>query len=518
MDVRVLFVTGAIAVGLLTGQQQPPTFRTGTELVRVDVTVLDRNGRPVRNLAADDFVIFEDGVPQKIQAFQLLSFDTEPAADEDLTLTIGPRENRPSEFTREDVRLFLIFWDEYHIQPDPHGRLLREELVTFIRTMFRPTDLVAIMDPWTPMSDLWFSRDRYRLANQAMGLRGRRGVFMPPRNAAEENHLRDPRASAFVREQVSLSALKSAIMHLGTLRDSRKTVLYLGLEFSLGRDTNNAAMDVIQAANASNVAVYSINPEGINVFKSNFRSGLLASIAYGTGGESMITNTPSTAMGRALSQLNASYLLGYAPSPQRQDGAFHKIEVKVKGSGYQVRARGGYVAPSAAEKTAARAAAAEAELPTPIAAAFRELVRLERPENENGPRDVRTILVPESPSDELSVAAPDVWLIRKPADLAEVRGDEPPPAYPGREFTRTGRILMRIRVEGTRASDASIQVGLIDRRGKRLTDLPFTRTATGWLLDLPFQSIARGEYLIAVDASAGGRRSTAYVPIKIRER
>ena len=38
----------------------------------------------------------------------------------------------------------------------------------------------------------------------------------------------------------------------------------------------------------------------------------------------------------------------------------------------------------------------------------------------------------------------------------------------------------------------------------------------GWLLDLPLQSIARGEYLIGVDAEAAGQRSTAYVPIRIQ--
>jgi hypothetical protein len=125
---------------------------------------------------------------------------------------------------------------------------------------------------------------------------------------------------------------------------------------------------------------------------------------------------------------------------------------------------------------------------------------------------VATVLVPGTPSPALSVAAPALWVVRTPADLKRVHSDTPPAAYQGREFSRSERILMRIVVEGQRAATAAVSIGLIDRRGKRLTDLPFTRTPAGWLLDLPLQSIARGEYLIGVEAEAAGQRSTAYVP------
>lgn len=540
MEPRVLVTAGVIALGLLSQQQppaqqpptaqqqpppqqrppqpqQPPTFRTGAELVRVDVTVLDRSGRPVSNLEAGDFVVFEDGVPQQIQTFQLVQFDGKHGPDEDLTLTIGPRDNRNDQLAREDVRLFLVFWDEYHILPDHQEKFLRDELVKFLRTMVNPTDFVAIMDPWTPMSHLTFSRDRYRLDMQSRALRGRKGILIP-RNVAEENHFRMENRVPFVREQVSLTALKSAIAHLGTLREGRKTLLYISQEFGLGRDTHSWAMEVIRAANAENVAIYSINPQGLEVNQSNFRTGLLASIAHETGGESFVSNSPTVAFGRAVTHASASYLLGYAPSPLHQDGRFHKIEVKVRRGGVQVRARSGYLAPEASQKEAARAAAKEAELPAPIEAAFTELVRLTRPDGEDHARDVDTILVPETPSPALSVTAPLVWLVRKPADLKAAQSDPPPAAHAGREFVRTDRILMRIAVEGELAADASLTVGLIDRRGKRLTDLPFTRSEPGWTLDLPLHSISRGEYLIAVEAAAADHRSTAYVPIRIKDR
>ncbi|HEY0876201.1 MAG TPA: VWA domain-containing protein [Vicinamibacterales bacterium] len=513
---------GILGTGLLLQQpqqppQQAPIFRTGAEIVRVDVTVLDRSGKPVLDLKADDFAVFEDGVPQKIQSFQLVRFNGEHGPDEDLTLTIGSRDNRNEVLARDDVRLILVFWDEYHILPDYQEEVLKEELQKFLKKMLNPTDFVAIMDPWTPISDLWFSRDRYRLGTQVSGLQGRQGVLIT-RNAAEENHFRFQNRVPFVREQVSLTALKSAIAYLGTLREGRKTLLYVSQEFGLGRDTNMWAQEVIQAANVENVAVYSINPIGLQVNRSNFRSGLLASIAHATGGESFVSNSPALAFERAMAQGSASYLLGYAPSPLRHDGKFHEIEVKVKRGGVQVRARNGYLAPDATQKEAARKAAADAVLPTPIEAAFTELVRLTRPGAEDQPLVVGTILDPETPSPALAVLPPMLWLIQKPADMRAALGDTPPAPYAGREFLRTDRLLMRIAVEGERAADAALTVGLVDRRGKRLTELPFTRSSAGWTLDLPLQSIARGEYLIAVDASAGETRSTAYVPIRVKDR
>ena len=61
-----------------------------------------------------------------------------------------------------------------------------------------------------------------------------------------------------------------------------------------------------------------------------------------------------------------------------------------------------------------------------------------------------------------------------------------------------------------------MSVRLVDRRGKPLTDLPFTRTPDGSSVDLPLQSIARGDYLIAIEAVHGDTRSAAYVPIRVR--
>ena len=509
-----IVAAAALVTVALAGQQQP-TFKTGTELVRVDVTVLDRNARPVPNLTVDDFVVLEDGVPQRIQAFRMLALQGEPSPDDDLTLTIDPRDTtRHHELARDDVRMFLVFWDEFHIAPDPQGRMLREDVVRFIRSGFGPTDFVAIMDPWTSSQDLTFTRDRYRLANDVSQRRGRWRVYMPFRNQAEENHMRLRGGPELARAMVAVSALKSAVLQLGTLRESRKAILYVGHEFGVGPDTHAATQDIIEVANASNVAIYSINPEGLRVRGPAFRTGMLANIAHNTGGESFLSNSPELAMKRVVTQSSVSYLIGYAPSPLRQDGAFHEIKVRVKGN-FQVRARSGYWAPDAASKERARAAAAEAVLPPPIEAAFTELARVGR-DSDDEPYEARSILVPEEPQAALVVRSPIIWRVQRPADLKLAGAGQLPP-HRGREFRRADRLLGEVEVSGEHGAVAILSVGLIDRRGKRLTDLPFTRTAAGARLDLPLQSIARGEYLLAIEATAGEVKAAAYVPLRITD-
>jgi VWFA-related protein len=66
---------------VLSGQQtsQAPVFRSGTALVRVDVTVLDAAGKPVPGLTPDDFEITLDGRVQKVQTVDYQTTPTKRA-------------------------------------------------------------------------------------------------------------------------------------------------------------------------------------------------------------------------------------------------------------------------------------------------------------------------------------------------------------------------------------------------------------------------------------------------------
>ena len=275
-------------------------------------------------------------------------------------------------------------------------------------TAFGPTDLVAVMDPLTPSSAIEFSRDRRALADRIHTLQGRRGIYLPPRSAAEEAQLevvnwRVELVEGF-RAQVSVSAIKAAAAHLGTLREGRKTMIVVTEALSAmfpGRgmrggsamdarpgpgpgppmlsggpamrreiDDQNIAVDMVRTANDSNTAVHVLDPRGLEVTAGP--ALMLETLAYGSGGELHRSNDLGGAVQRIVSQTSATYLLGYAKD-MPQDGRFHEIKVRVKPGGYDVRARAGYWAPKAEDLARAKAVAAAAVLPEPIAAAFASL-------------------------------------------------------------------------------------------------------------------------------------------------
>ena len=69
---------------------------------------------------------------------------------------------------------------------------------------FGPTDLVAFMEPMTPLDATAFTRDRRQFDEQVRTLQGRRGIYVPPRNGAEEAHLSVMRNVERLRHEVAL--------------------------------------------------------------------------------------------------------------------------------------------------------------------------------------------------------------------------------------------------------------------------------------------------------------------------
>lgn len=350
---------GAPPVSPESPEQQPaPVFRTGVEVVLVDVTVTGRDDEPVDDLTAADFTIEEEGVEHTAETAQLVRLDGTSRGDGD-SLPIRSPEHARAEAARDDVRVFAIFMDDYHLGREPNQVLpLRRALDTFLKKMLGPTDLVAVMNPITPLSAIDWTRDRTQLALDLRNYEGRADQFQP-RSVLEEGQLRS-RNLGRVRAEVSLSALHALVAHMGSLKEGRKSVLFVSrgmpLRFSdatLDRELN----DLIRTANRGNVVVHTLDPRGL----VGFGDFMLRQLADDTGGRALINaNYFEDRLQTVVQDASAHYLVTYTPRRVRGDGKFHKIKVSVKRKGARVLARRGYWDPSPEQLTAAPAGPAVA--------------------------------------------------------------------------------------------------------------------------------------------------------------
>src|SRR5215813_2493383 len=61
-------------------RQDEPKIRIRTAEITLDVVVRDKKGRPVKDLAASEFEIYEDGVRQQVESFRLALRESEAKA------------------------------------------------------------------------------------------------------------------------------------------------------------------------------------------------------------------------------------------------------------------------------------------------------------------------------------------------------------------------------------------------------------------------------------------------------
>jgi len=142
-------VTSAVVVSAITaaliGQQQD-VIRSGVTMVPIDVRAFDRQGRPVTNLKAEDFTIYEDGVPQKIAHFSTQDFTRAPAekretASEPVVATTNDAAQSRA-ITPQTSRVFLIVLGRGRLQAANQGI---DGVLHFVRKRVLPQDRVAIV-------------------------------------------------------------------------------------------------------------------------------------------------------------------------------------------------------------------------------------------------------------------------------------------------------------------------------------------------------------------------------------
>ena len=337
-----------------TSQPGQPIFRSRVNLVRVDVSVFGRNGEPLVGLAPEDFLVKEDGIPQKVETVQFVTVSGRMPESRVESTAIRSAEHAAVEAAREDVRLFVLFLDDYHVDKSPTVMIpLKRTLNAFVDRL-GPYDLVAVMDPLTPLTHVEFTRDHNRIREIVNNFEGRRGELFPVRSAAEEAQ-QTQRNIWELRGGVTLDAMNAIVTKLGGMREGRKSVIFVsqGPPVNL-RSTNWMRMeDVVRSANRGNVTIHTIDPRplGSSPFGGNL---VLRRFSDETGGRAIFnTNDHAEHLEGIFTDASAYYLIGYAPTRgDIADGKFHQIDVEVKRPRVRVVARRGYWSPKASELNA----------------------------------------------------------------------------------------------------------------------------------------------------------------------
>lgn len=406
---RVLFIvlfTISTAGRPVAQQQKPPVFRSGLELVSVDVVVRDRNGAVVRGLTAADFEVREDGIPQKVTTFVFQEIDDKAAPAGNVALLADIQERvkeaasqtaaqaarppeipaTPTPLTSEDVagrRLIVLLFDVSSMQPEDVQRSV-DAAQKYVSDQMSSADLIAVATVSSMLNVLTdFTGDKTTVQTALNTLGYTEGTATPPPDAStmatDEQTTTADDATADETAELDLFNNDMRLRVLKTLAETlapieqKKAIVYFstGMQRN-GQDNQVELRSAINAAVRANVSIYAVDTRGLQAIVpggdatqasgrgQNLFSGrgvsqqfarlsssqsTLTSLAADTGGRAFSdTNDFGEAFTRLRRDMSAYYLLGYPSSNHSQDGRFRRIQVRVKNDGLRVEARAGYYA------------------------------------------------------------------------------------------------------------------------------------------------------------------------------
>lgn len=151
-----------------TPPDTPPVFRSGVDLVLMDVRVLDGSGRPVKDLRAGELRILEQGEPRPILFFQHVDEPDAPyveVARRTIASEVSTNRGAPR------GHLYVLVFDQQHITPGNEARA-RQAAERFLRTRVRPGDRVALYAFPGPGALVGFTSDAGRVIAELPRIRG----------------------------------------------------------------------------------------------------------------------------------------------------------------------------------------------------------------------------------------------------------------------------------------------------------------------------------------------------------
>ena len=370
----VTIVLAGLGAGAINARQaqrpQPqPTFRAAIDIIHLDVSVLDRNRRPVRGLAPADFTVLDNGVPQPISVFSAIDIPDAPPPSAAWMRDVAPDVGTND--VAQDRRLFLILIDDATIQEDLAAQRNVRSIATRVIDRLGPTDLAAVIFTRDNRNSQDFTADRARLLAATEKFSG--GF----RDMSDVGGMDD------LFFMYSVNVVENAIDVFSTLPDRRKSIVYIGQGVPVnpellapqipGLPGENAPPGVsalmsgsmmsrlttqmrkaFERAGRANVSIYTVDACGLRTPKlqrppppptciPGLEVEYLQTLAENTGARAVINTNDFEPGVAAIFQENASYyLLGFQQPAGLKPGSLRRLEVRVNRPDVLVRTRNGY--------------------------------------------------------------------------------------------------------------------------------------------------------------------------------
>jgi VWFA-related protein len=391
----------ATAAGIAAAQVppgQPPVFRSGVTLVELSALVTGDGNRPLTDLTAADFEVFEDGERRPLVSVRHVSVAPTEHPPPPAAAVPGRAEQIVGNTLAADAPAFVLLLDDLNVSPyDSHrairaglgvvGAVPREALLAVVTTSGEGGALLTLTSPSDDHATLVKSfRGRFLLPNappnphapQTTGS----SVDAPcgVGSAADQSaDCGDPTRAA--RRAAAVEAVGRLLARAGS---RRKVLFWLTTDMGvspLDPNGNRAAqVAALHGVLGGDVTVYPVDPRenyaalGVADRRTGgrMRVGTSDTVFQGRGGSTMTlatdemvavplseiaretggrwiqwTNDLETALARVVEQNSSAYVLAFESASSSTPGR-HRIDVKVRRRGARVSARRAYVVPTVA--------------------------------------------------------------------------------------------------------------------------------------------------------------------------
>ena len=385
--------------GPAVGTEQTPVFRTGIEMLPLDVVVLDKDGAQVTDLTSTEFQVEVDGKARRVATSEYIRL-TDPVAASLARNTPKPFRPEPVDATISTNngggpagRAILLLVDQGNIRFGA-ARPVMQNALKFVDRL-QPTDRLALVAVPGPGEVVDFTTDHGKVREAMLRVSGRvtpsrrrfnisitesfaiyrqsdamliqqvvtrecSGIFSAGDLERCERDV-EQEAGEIVGDQRqqtdrSITSIRAVLKSLGNL-DGQKSVILVseGLVLEgLGGELDDlaavaadvrASLDVLLLDVPAFDAAQSQMPTTAAADRTMQEEGLQMLAGMARGRLHRVVASADTAFRRIEQSIAGYYLLGVEPVTNDRDGKRHRIDVKLTRRGYTVQARRAFLSP-----------------------------------------------------------------------------------------------------------------------------------------------------------------------------